>query len=277
MPITPPVTPPAPISYTTLDVITDALIEIGAVAPGEAPGGAEGQWAFRKLNYLVDEWQALERYVYSYQYNIYTLVAGLSPHTIGPSGTATFSTAPQPRPVRLESAALLLNVGSPTGPIDLPMNIRDHDWWALNQVKNIQTNVPTDVYYDPTSPDGSLYFWPVPNSQQQVRLQFWQTVSQFTSITDPIGGPGGPGTLPQAYRAALMLTLAESLLPGSNRPAPATLEGRAIKARAAVFSNNAKSPRMHSNDSGMPKSGSTGVRGDFNWATGGYSPGGPPQ
>ena len=275
MPISPPVTPPPPLSYTVLDLVTDALIEIGAVAPGEYPGDAEGQWAFRKFNYLIDEWQALERYVFSYQYNVYTLVAGLSPHTIGPSGTATFSTAPQPRPVRLESAALLLNI-SP-GQVDNLMNIRDHDWWALNQVKNIQTNVPTDVYYDPTSPDGSLYFWPVPNSQQQVRLQFWQTVSQFTAITDPIGGPGGPGTLPQAYRAALMYSLAERLIAGSNRPESPALTKAALTARSAVFSNNAKSPRMHTNDSGMPKSGSTGVRGDFNWATGGYSPGGPPQ
>lgn len=273
MSITPPVTPPAPLTYTVLDIILDAFIEIGAVAPGENPSPEEAQWALRKLNYLFDEWQAQQAFVYGYQYNVYTLVAALSPHTIGPSGIATFPFS-GPRPVRLESAALLLNESTSTGVVDQPMRIRDHTWWALQQTKNIETNVPTDVYYNPTNPDGSLYFWPVPNSQQQVRLQFWQVVSQFLEVTDPIGGSGGPGTLPQAYRAAAMYTLAERLLPGSKRDAHPELTKAALFARKALFGNNAKSPRMKTQDSGMPKSGKS--KPDFNWATGG-AVGGPPE
>jgi hypothetical protein len=274
MPIGPPNPPPAPLSYTVLDIIVDAFIEIGACPPGEQPSPEEQQWGFRKFNYLVDIWQAMEFYVFSNAFTVFNLVAGLSPHTIGPSGVATFSTNGQPRPVKIMSASLLLNTSSSTGLVDLPINIRDRAWWALQQVKAIETNVPTDLFYDPTSPDGSLYFWPVPNAQAPVRLETWQTVSQFVTIQDAIGGPGGPGTLPPAYRAALMLTLAETLLAGSNREAPPTLTSNALRARVAVFGNNAKSPRMSTQDSGMPKTGKK--RPDFNWATGGY-PGGPPQ
>lgn len=273
MPVNPP-TDTTPVVYSALDIVTDAMIEIGMLAPGDVPDGDSGQWAFRKLNYLIDEWQAQAGKVYSYQYNVYSLVAGLSPHLIGPSSAATFNTNGQPRPVRLESAALLLN-NAPTT-VDLPMNIRDHDWWALNQVKDIQTNVPTDVYYDPTSPDGSLFFWPVPSVTAPARLQFWNTISQYTTITDPLGGPSGPGTLPPAYRAALMYTLAERLIPGSRRQATPELGIQAAYARAALFSNNGKSPRISTQDSGMPKAGRSGRNADFNWMTGGY-PGGPPQ
>lgn len=264
-------------TYSCLDVLTDSLIEACIIAPGETPDGETVQWAFRKFNYRIDVWQALQFYVFGYQFNLYTYVPGLLPHTIGPDGTtpaATFSTGDQPRPTRLESAATVIN---PAGTlVDSPiLRIRDNAWWAANQTKEIQTSIPTDVYYDPLSPLGFLYFWPVPNIANQVRLQFWACLSQFESINDPIGGPGGPGTLPQANRAALMLTLAEDLLPGTQLELHPVLQKKALEARAAVFGNNAKSPRMKTQDWGMPRAGRrAGTKGDFNWETGGR-PGGP--
>jgi len=69
------------IPYYASDIITDALIEIGAVAPGETPGNEESQWAFRKYNYLLDMWAARKNFVPYSNFNTYTLTPGLSPHT----------------------------------------------------------------------------------------------------------------------------------------------------------------------------------------------------
>jgi hypothetical protein len=274
MAITPP-TSEAPIQYTAADLIGDALTEIGIKSPGETTDPDTGQWAFRKLNYLTDIWAAKQAYVWAQSFNVFTLVAGLSPHTIGPGVGATFAIKGN-RPVRIVSSSLLLNTGSGQGAqvVDLPMNLRDAEWWAAQQTKQIQTNVPTDLYYEPDSPNGSLFFWPVPNSQQQVRLQYWAQLSQYSTITDPLSGPGGNGTLPPAYRAALMLSLAESLQPGGQIEANPELAKQALTARAAVFGNNAKSPRIQTQDSGMPRSGIR--KADWNWVTGGQV-GGPPE
>jgi len=267
-------------TYTALDLITDAFIEIGATAPGEQPSADEAQWGLRKLNDLLDTVQALAAWVYGYDWTQYTLVPGLQPHTIGPADgggvgqpVPTFSTGDLPRPVRIDGAAQLQNPGTPTQ-VRLEINCKhDKDWWQNVQTNLIETNVVTDLYYDPTSPLGSLYFWPVPNTAAIVELQLWQAVQQFEAITDPIGGPGGAGIWPPGYRNAIKLTLAEMLLPGSQRDANTTLAKAALFARSAVLGNNAKSPRMRTTDTGVPKAGRVGTRGDFNWYTGG-APGG---
>jgi hypothetical protein len=265
MPIGGPNQPPAPLSYTVGDICTDALIEIGAHPPGEPLDAEEAQWSLRKANYLFDVWGALRGKVFSFAFNVYTLTPALSPHTIGPSGQATFATT-GPRPVKIESAALLLP-GS-NGPFDQIIKVRDAAWWAAQQAKSIQNNIPTDLFYNPASPDGQIYFWPVPNAASQVRLQTWQSVTQFVAITDPIGGPNGPGTLPPGYRAAMMYSLAEELCPGAKKTPSPALVAAALRARNAVFGNNMKSPRTSTQDSGMPRSG-TGRRSDFNYLTGG--------
>ena len=270
MPVTPPIGEAA-LTYRALDICAGALIEIGVVSPGEIGNipPDELQWTFSKLNEVLDVWQAMRNKVYSYAFLVFTFESGVNPILMGPSPVANWAVAQ--RPVRLESAALILNSGTP---VDLPINIRDKDWWALNQVKSIQTNVPTDVYPDYTWPDASLYFWPVINVGDQARIQVWNTVQQLDAITDPIGGPGGPGTLPPAYRTALKLTLAESLLSGSNKSPSPTLAAAATIARAAMIGPNAQSPRISLQDSGMPKSGRK--RSDWNWLTGGRA-GGPAE
>jgi hypothetical protein len=269
----------AELTYQALDVITDAFIEIGACAPGEQPSADEAQWGLRKLNDLIDTNQALAKWVWGYVWNQYTTQPGLQPHTIGPADSSpapTFSTGDDYRPVRIEGAAQLQNPNTSTQ-VRFEINCKhDHDWYQAVQTNLIQTNVITDLYYDPTTPLGSLFFWPVPNTAVVVELQIWSTMHQFESIQDPIGGPNGAGIWPQGYRNAIKLSLAEMLLPGSLREEHPTLERLAREARKAVFGNNDKSPKMSTQDVGMPKAGRPGVRGDFNWYTGGR-PGGRPE
>ncbi len=159
------------------------------------------------------------------------------------------------RPQRIEQANLILTDNTPN--VDVPMNIRDSSWWMSQRVKTISTSVPTDLYYDPDFPNGSLYFWPVPDTAYQVRLKLWGVIPQFPTLSYTF-------SLPPGYQKALKLDLAFDLVgsfQGSWGPSQQQARLRAIK---AVQSNNIKSPRGYTLDAGMPRPPS---RADWNYET----------
>lgn len=253
MPITPPVTE-APLTYTVGDIIHDALIEIGITSPGEPDDPDTAQWAFRKINYNFDTWATSKKYVYASVFTDYTLPVNLTKAadgsakaTIGPAPGATYFAAQ--RPVKILSAAAIINNTTP--PVLAPIQIDDNQWWAGVTLPGISSMYPTNLFYNPTFPNGELYLWPIANTAFGLRLETWVLLSQFSSITDPIGGPGASMTVPPGYRNAIMLTLAESLQSGSEK-GNQLLASSAAAARAAVFGNNSPCPNISTLDSGMP-------------------------
>lgn len=212
------------------------------------------------LNQQVDYWAARKCYAWTSTFLTYTITPGHQPHLIGPNLTAPDwatpgTPIPAARPTHLVSAALILTNSNP--PVEQPMNIRDNAWWASQRVKGITSSVPTDVYYEADVPNGAVYLWPVPNVGYQVRLEGLTTLNQFATLGDTF-------IAPQAYCAAVTLTLAEELSDIWGTTAPPNLARRAMKARDALQSNNNLAPRIASADWGTFSS----TRGDFNYTTG---------
>lgn len=224
-----------------LSVITNALIEAEWLAQGEQPEQQDALFVLGKINDLLDEWSADEKYVPGMTFALFTLTPGLSPHTIGPGVGATFN-FPN-RPIRVDGATIVIQNSGSTH-TDIPINTtRDADWWNYVRIKDLQSQIPTDLYYQSQDPNGSLYFWPVPDFAYQCRLQLWNIVQQFQTINDQL-------ILPPAYRKAITLTVAEELSgPRSNDP---KLALKAAEARATVWQNNAQSPTMSTLQAGMP-------------------------
>ena len=247
-----PVVPPGseqPLGYTVGDICLDAAIEIGISSPGDELEPDVGQWLFRKLNLLLDTWATRQNFVWAYTFNTYTLVPNLSPHTIGPAAGATFSVTQ--RPTRIPKANIILNNVTPA--VEVALTPRDRAWWMDQSIKLLPSQQPTDYFYSPDFPNGSIYFWPVPNSAYGARLECWTTINQFVSITDPIGGPNQTvNTVPPGYRNAMMLSLAEDALPGAVKAAHPVLLRNAANARAAVFGLNTQVPNLSTRDAGVP-------------------------
>ena len=242
------------------DIINDALLELSVNAIADPVEAEDQQYLIRKLDRIIDSWAARKAFAYASKFTQYTLTVGHQPHLIGPGLSAPDFAAP--RPVRIESASLVLTDSTPN--VDSPIQLRDAAWWANQRVKSLTSSVPTDLYYEPDSPSGALYLWPIPAYAYGLRLETWSVLTAVPLDANGNPDPTQPFVAPQGYENAISLTLAEECCDSYGRPMPPSLPGRASRARTVVFGNNIHSPRISSADYGAQ--GKT--RGGFNWMTG---------
>lgn len=228
--------------------------EIGALAAGEQFSTDDQAWVLQKLQRVIDTFNAKRTMVYANAFKTFTLVAGLTPHTIGPTGTFAINQ----RPVEIPTIGLVL-VNTNPATVEIPLTPRDAAWWADQRVKNLTSTIPTDYYYEPDWPNGSIYFWPVPNQTNNVLLQLRTVLTELTI-------PSQSFTMPPAYWDAIIYTLAKAISPSFERQISPDLRELAMDAIRAVQSNNIKSPKADTGDAGMP---GTGIRGGFNYYSGG--------
>lgn len=240
------------------DIIQSAAYEIAVFAPGEPVDAAEAQWALEVLQRIIDQWNARRALIYSVGFTLYNLTANKGPHTIGPTGDLKTGPAAQYRPVNVASCSFVLNPGA-SNPVDLPVQMRDKDWWAANPLKSLTSSIITDCYYEPASPNGNLNFFPICNTNGVVRLEQWSSLAQALTLQTQLG-------LVQGYWEALVTTLALALCPSFEKQPSPELVARQAVAIKAIFENNNPAPRIDT-ASGMPGSAGSG-RPDFNFLTG---------
>lgn len=241
------------------------MYEINVVAPGENPDPLELAFVLDKFNQIADSWSAQK--VYTYAVDLvsaapgvggapFLLVPGLSPHTIGQVGGATFPVTFE-RPVRIKNVNILLNNVSPV--VRFPLTRRDSDWWASQRLQTIKTSLPTDFYYRPDWPLGAIFFWPIPNLAYGAEIEVETVIQGAVSLNSQFTAPPG-------YELAMTLTLAELLCPSFEKQPNAVLVGAAMRARQAVQGLNTAPPRISLDDFG--DASSSKPRATFNYHTG---------
>lgn len=241
---------------TVGDLVKNAALELTIVAQDEDLSTADQAYLIAVLNRILNAWNADRRAVYATAFDTFTLVPNLSPHTIGPD-TATFDV--DQRPVSLDGANLVLTSSVPN--VNVPITVRDAQWWLGQSVPGLTSDIPTDVYYQPDWPNGALYFWPVPTAAYDVQLM------TRVLLIDVLSDPDDDFLLPPGYEDAITLTLAERSRRAFGKPFDPELVSDASKARALIFGNNDVTPHLQTKDSGMTP-GNGGRRADFNWLNG---------
>ncbi len=180
---------------TALQLVTSALRKIGAVAAGEAPDANEQSDALAALNQLIESWNLQGLALYRRENVAYSLVPSQQVYTIGIG--ADFDGA---RPITLNCAFVT------RGGIDYPLEPLTQAQWNEILQKSQESQLPEAVYYEPTFPDGTLRFWPVPLEALTVTLSVNMQISPVASI-------GATIALPPGYERALVYALAVDLAP----------------------------------------------------------------
>lgn len=237
---------------TGLDYVTESLQELGVVGAVDPPSPEDAALGLNKLNRIFDNWNADKKGVYAWNFAPFTLTPNLSPHTIGPTG-ATF--AATVRPSKIYGASLVLNNVTPN--VNVPIRVVDEQWWLDQDVPDLATTMPTDLYYSPTWPNGSLYFWPVPTVAYGVELLIPIVLAEVTLASAM--------SLPPGYHDALVLTLAEDLAAPMKIDLSPVTAAKARRARARIFDANDPTVRLATRDAGMPSVGETSTRTNFNY------------
>jgi len=206
------------------DIVTAALRELGVKAAGEVVTADEADSGLEELNRLVDQWAGERLLIYRVTRTTWTISATQN-YTVGAGGTVNVV-----RPVYLDHVNLIDTSTDPDQ--ETPLTPLTDDGWAAITQKAATSTQPTNWYYNPTFPLGTLSLWPIPSSATlQGALYAPQQTSEFASLDEVI-------SLPPGYRRMLVKNLARDLAPSYGRPVHPELKEEAIESKATVKRNN---------------------------------------
>ena len=175
---------------TALDIITDALQELGVVGAGDAVEPEDAALGLRRLNQILQTWanSPLSLPVLT---EISVTLTTAQEYTIGPSGGTVAL-----RPVKVVSATALDTSGN-----EHPVGVINDAQWAQIFDKSVSGGAPLYVWYEATSTNGTAHVYPIAAGYTLV-LRCQALLTSFAST-------GTAFTLPEGYEAALYLTLAQ--------------------------------------------------------------------
>ena len=213
------------------DILRDSLMLIGAIAPGEALQGEDGQDCLRRLNAMLSSWATESLMIYTLNRDVYPLVIGTQTYTMGPGGTLTAI-----RPVKIEYFSIIPVASQP----DLELKVKslsDSEWRDIT-IKTLQKSYPTAVHSRDDFPANSIDVWPIPSATCSVVIYSWQQLGSFTTMNQDVSFPPG-------YEEALVYNLAIRLAPMYGKQTPPEVVALAGSALCKVKTINAVIPILY--------------------------------
>lgn len=214
---------------TVRAIVTDAYLEIGVLGPGETLSPELGAIGLLRFQHQLDSWQAKRLMLAVQTPTAFTLTSGTSTVTLGSSG-ADVTVA---RPTWVDHVNYIVPGSSPE--IEVALGIMDPDTYAALSIKELQSALPTQCFYQTSVTDefGYLFFWPQVTQNVDIRVYHPQGVGQPATLNSSVTGPPG-------YAEAFVYQLALRLCAPTGTAVPETLPMMARQAMATVQAPNTK-------------------------------------
>jgi hypothetical protein len=225
---------------SALDIITDAMQDIGALATGQTLEPEDTALCLRRLNRRLGLWNASDGFKRFERMQTFAITTSAQSYTIGaatdtPTPTLIVATGRLPR--KISKANWVLSAGSAPH-LSYGIEIIEVERYGDLLLPDFSGLWPYGMYYQKTLPTGTLWPSPYPtdivDSLQLFWPDQWEQIALATIATDLL--------LPEAAELALGLTLAEDLCLPFRTERSEQLKTSAAMARMAFMSQNTHSP-----------------------------------
>lgn len=221
-------------NLTALDIIKDAMKEIGVLAIDETPTASEATDGLRALNGMLDSWSARKLLSLAGIQGSFNLTANKASYTIGVGGDYSTSV-----PLDISDAFIRDLNG-----VDTNIEIVTMELYNSYGDKSTSSARPTTIVFDAgltqqASPKATLYVYPIPDASTTYTLFITQQkmMTEFPLISTVV-------TFPPAYFRALKFNLALEIYGAyfseSKTPVPQRLVRLAMESMRIIETINAK-------------------------------------
>jgi len=181
------------------DIITEAFLDLGLIAPGQTITSEEQADAFLRLNQMLKSWSNEHVSIFTEAHTVYALVAGTSAYTMGVGGT--FTTAL--RPVKICGASAV------SGGFRAPVKVMGFEEYhaTVDDGRGVTAILPQALARDNSFPLVNLRVFPTPApSPGSIEIDYWTELTAFATVGDTV-------SLPAGFEDALHFNLATRIYP----------------------------------------------------------------
>lgn len=179
----PTVVPGIGTSVTAQDIITRSARALGYLGITEVLSAADANAGLEILNTMLDSWAGEFLSAYANQEITFIMTTGQSHYTIGTVGTPDIN---QTRPVTIFEAFI-----TDSNNLDYPIDLVTQERWNDIGDKNINSQIPTTIFYDPQFPLGILNIFPTPLLNYAVTIDVLLQQATFALLTTQLSVPPG--------------------------------------------------------------------------------------